>query len=73
MYPVQVAQWRACWTHERVVVSLIPGRVEFSPLTSVEAHEKSSRWLWKEVVLVLVSESQETHMRHNSHDMTLAV
>ena len=26
----------------------------FSPLTSAEAREKSSRWLWKEKLLVLV-------------------
>ena len=46
----------------------------FSPLTSAETCEKSSRWLWKKIVLVLVLESQETHIRAiDRHDMTLAV
>ena len=36
----------------------------FFPLTSAEACEKSSRWLCKEKLLVLVWESQETHVRH---------
>ena len=36
-----------------------------SPLTSAEACEKSSRWLWIEK-LVLLWESQEIHVRHQS-------
>ena len=36
----------------------------FSPLTSAEACEKRSPWLWKEKLLVVVRESQETHVRH---------
>ena len=56
-----------------------PGGCEFDPrsrrlffpayfrLSPLQKHdcEKRSRWLWeKKVVLVLVSESQETHVRH---------
>ena len=52
--PARVVQWWACRTHDLVVVfiqspveaTFLSG--EFSPLTSAEACEKSSRWLWKE-------------------------
>ena len=52
MGPARVAQWWAS-THDLVVMSSIPVWGEltfrvFSPLTSAEACEKSSRWLWKE-------------------------
>ena len=53
MSPAWVAQWGACRTHDLVVLSSRPGCGElafrvFSPLTSAEACEKSSLWLWKE-------------------------
>ena len=70
--PARVAQWWASRTHDQVVVNSIPSWGDFflsgvfSPFNSAEACEKSSRWLLfqRKVVLVLVWESQETHMRH---------
>ena len=49
--PGRVAQWWACRTKDLVVrfpveANFLSG--VFSPLTSAEACEKSSRWLWKE-------------------------
>ena len=65
--PAQVAQWWVCRTHDLLVVSLIPGRGDFSFRRIFTSHLcrsmwESSQWLWKEKVLVW--ESQETHVRH---------
>ena len=53
MHPARLAKRSVFQTHDLVVVSSIPSCGElfsrvFSPLTSAEACEKSSRWLWKE-------------------------
>ena len=46
----------------------------FSPLTSAEACEKSSRWLWKEKLFHYWCEKARKHICvTDSHDMTLAV
>ena len=46
----------------------------FSPLTSAEACEKSSRWLWKEKLCYYWFEKARKHKCiTDSHDMTLAV
>ena len=46
----------------------------FSPLTSGEACEKSSRWLWKEKLCKYTCEEARKHMCiTDHHDMTLAV
>ena len=46
----------------------------FSPLTSAEACEKSSRWLWKERLCWHWCEKARKHICvTDSHDMTLAV
>ena len=59
---VGLMTWRL-WVRSPVEATFLSG--VFSPLTSAEACEKSSRWLWKEkVVLVLVWESQEIYVRH---------
>ena len=46
----------------------------FSPLTSAEACEKSSRWLWKEKLCKYWCEKARKHICvTDRHDMTLAV
>ena len=45
---------------------------EFSPLTSAEACEKSSRWLWKEKVVLVLCEKARKHMCvKDRHDMKI--
>ena len=47
---------------------------EFSPLTSAEAFEKSSRWLWKGKLCKYWYEKARKHTCvTDRHDMTLAV
>ena len=46
----------------------------FLPLTSAEACEESSRWLWKEKLCLYWCEKARKHICvTNRHDMTLAV
>ena len=68
--PARVAQWWACRTHDLVVVSSIPGWGDFSFRRIFTSHLCRSMWekylvaLERKVVLMLVWESQETHMHH---------
>ena len=66
--PTRVAQWRACRTHDLVFVSLIPGWDDFSLayicLSPPQKHLRKVAALERKIVLILMWESQETHMRH---------
>ena len=65
--------------HDLAVVSSIPVEANFpsgifSPLTSAEASEKRSRWLWKEKLCWYWCEKARKYICvTNHHDMTLAV
>ena len=60
------------WVRDPVEADFLSG--VFSPLTSVEASEKSSRWFWKEsCVSTGVRKSGNTTSVTDRHDMTLAV
>ena len=76
--PAPVAQWRACRTHDLVVVSRDPVEAiflsgVFSPLTSAEAREKSSQWFWKEICVSTGVRKLGNICVTDHHDMTLAV
>ena len=69
--PIWLAQWWACLVcRSPVEASFLPGI--FSPLTSAEACEKSSRWLWKEKLSTGVRKPGNMCIT-DCHDMTLAV
>ena len=75
--PALVAEWLACQTHDLVVVSSIPVEAtflsgKFSPLTSAEACEKSSRGFGKKSVRTGVGKPGNICVTDH-HDMTLAV
>ena len=60
------------WVRSPVEATFLPG--VFSPLTSTEACEKSSRWLWKEELCKYWCEKARKHICvTDRHDMTLAV
>ena len=60
------------WVRDPVEATFLSGT--FLPLTSAEACEKSSRWLWKEKLCKYLCEKARKHMCiTDRNDMTLAV
>ena len=60
------------WVWSLVEATFLSGI--FSPLTSAEACEKSSRWLWKEKLCLYWCEKARKHICFTDcHDMTLTV